>query len=233
MKGNISKIETMGLFDGPGIRVVIFMQGCILRCIFCHNPEMFETEEKQLFTPQELVNFIKKYKPFFENNGGVTFSGGEPLLQQEFLLETCKLLKKEDIHICLDTAGSIKVNTELLKLIDLVLLDIKALDNQNYKKITNGDITNFFDFVRKCKDLNKKIWLRQVIIPNINDNKDYIDKFKIFINQINNVEKVEFLPYHTMAKDKYKELNIDYKLKDTKAMDIDKCNQLFEYFKTL
>lgn len=233
MIGNIAKIETMGLVDGPGIRVVIFMQGCPLRCIFCHNPEMWDNKEVTKFTPYELVEFIKRYKPFFINNGGVTFSGGEPLLQQDFLIETCKLLKKESINICLDTAGSVKVKNELLNLVDLILLDIKALDNENYKKITNGDITNFYEFVKKCNNLKKEIWLRQVIIPNINDNKDYIDKFKVFISSIKNVSNVEFLPYHDMAISKYKELNIPYPLLKTKSMDKLKCDELYRYFKSL
>jgi len=233
MKGNINKIETMGLSDGPGIRVVIFMQGCPLRCIFCHNPEMFDNNEKTLLSPNELVDFIKRYKPFFENNGGVTFSGGEPLLQQDFLIETFKLLHKENIHICLDTAGSVKVKNELLSLVDLILLDIKAIDNDNYKKITNGDMTNFYEFILKCNKLNKKIWLRQVIIPGINDNKEYIEKLKIFTNQIKNVERIDFLPYHTMANSKYEELNIKNPLENKKAMDIKKCDMLFNYYKSL
>lgn len=233
MIGNIAKIETMGLVDGPGIRVVVFLQGCPLRCIFCHNPEMLNNDIKTQMTPTELANFIIRYKPFFNNNGGVTFSGGEPLLQQDFIIETSKILKKENINICIDTSGSINIKDELLNLIDLILLDIKALDDENYKKITNGNIINFYNFINKTNKSNVKIWLRNVIIPNINDNKEYMNKLKLFISKINNIEKIEFLPYHTMAINKYKELNVDYKLKNTKAMNIKKCNELYNYFMNL
>lgn len=229
MIGKIHSIETLGLLDGPGIRIVVFMQGCPLRCIFCHNPDTWNKEGGTSFTPEELVNFILKYKSYFENNGGVTFSGGEPLLQKEFLLETLKLCKNNGIHTCIDTAGSITDCEEILKYTDLVIFDIKAITKEKYKTITNCNIDNSLKFLELCQKMNKKLWLRQVIIPGFNDNKEYIEELAKFIKTINNVEKVELLPYHTKAIYKYKELNLEYKLLDTPAMDVKLCESLNEY----
>lgn len=231
MIGKINSIETMGLVDGPGIRFVVFLQGCKLRCVFCHNPETWSSTPVIEMTAEELVEKVLRYKPYFENNGGVTFSGGEPLLQPAFLIETCKLLKKENIHIALDTSGvGMGQYEEVLKNIDLVILDIKAYEPDLYKKITGCDIKEYIKFLAACTKVNKKMWLRQVIIPGINDNKEYIKGLKEYINNISNVEKVEFLPYHTLGKDKYKKLNIINPLEDVLDMDIQKCDDLFEYF---
>lgn len=232
MTGKINSIETLGTADGPGIRVVMFLQGCPLRCIFCHNPETWNSNSKLDLTPQQTIDFIKKYKNYFGEDGGVTFSGGEPLNQPNYLLETLKLCQKENINTCLDTSGIFTKNVEeILKYVDLVILDIKAIDAENYKKITNHSIDKFYEFLKICQDLNKDLWLRQVIIPGINDNVEYIYKLKNFIKQIKNVKKVELLPYHTMAISKYRRLNISYPLKDVKAMDKSKCNELEKILK--
>lgn len=225
--GSVASIETFGLVDGPGIRTVIFLNGCKLRCLFCHNPEMFKRVENN-YTPEELVKKIIRNKPYFKrNNGGVTFSGGEPLLQSTFLIETCKLLKKENIHITLDTAGVGNGDyEEILKLVDLVIFDIKAIDEKGYEFITGQKQNESLKFLNICQQLNKKLWLRQVIVPNINDTEEYIEKLSDFIKNIKNVEKVELLPYHTMAIKKYEKMNIPYKLGDTKDMDIEKCKYL-------
>lgn len=227
MIGKINSIETLGLVDGPGIRVVIFLQGCPLRCLFCHNPETWNLNSNYTMTPKETINFIKKYKNYFGTDGGVTFSGGEPLLQPEYLLEVLKLCKEENIHTCLDTSGVYFKNVEeILEYTDLVILDIKAIEPCEYKKITSQDINKFNDFLNICQKMNKDLWLRQVIIPRINDNLEYIYKLKDYIRNIENVKKVELLPYHTMAISKYEKLNIPYKLKDTLAMDKLKCKEL-------
>ncbi len=228
LKGSIAQIESMGLVDGPGIRTVVFLNGCKLRCLFCHNPEMFKLGELN-YTKEELFTKIMRNKPYFKKNGGVTFSGGEPLLQCDFLIEVCKLLKKENIHIALDTAGVGNGNyDEILNLVDLVIFDIKAIDEDSYKQITNNNINESLKFLKKCQELNKKMWLRQVIVPDINDNEEYINKLSEFIKPLKNIEKVELLPYHTMAKDKYKNLNLTYHLKETLDMNIEKCHKLEE-----
>lgn len=223
---SIDSIESFSTKDGPGIRTVIFFNGCKLRCLFCHNPETWTKKEDNI-TVEELYNKIIKFKPYFNNNGGVTFSGGEPLLHSDFIIELSKLLKKDNINIALDTAGVGNGNyEELLKYIDLVILDIKDYREDEYKKMTGQSMSEFNNFLKTIEKLNKKIWIRQVIVPEINDNVDYILGLKEYLKKIKNIEKMELLPYHTMAIEKYKKLNIEYVLKDTKAMDINKCLEL-------
>lgn len=228
MKGYIDSIETMGLVDGPGIRVVIFLQGCPLRCMFCHNPETWNITEKLVMEPEELVRRIYKYKNYFKENGGVTFSGGEPLFQNKFLEQTLKLCKKMGIHTCIDTSGYGENYDEILKYTDLVLFDIKALNNDNYFKITGKNIDVSLQFLKKCQELEKDMWIRQVIIPGINDNEEYIYELANFIKPLKNIKKIEFLPYHTYGIKKYEKLNIPYKLIDTPEMDSKKCEELYK-----
>jgi pyruvate formate lyase activating enzyme len=228
IKGKIKQIETMGLVDGPGVRVVVFMQGCSLRCLFCHNPEMWNFDGGNSYSPEELLRIILKYKSYFGDEGGVTFSGGEPLMQPEFLLEILKLCKRENINTCLDTAGvgNEKLIDEILSYTDLVIFDIKALTDEKYKEMTGGSINTSIKFLRKCEKLNKSLWIRSVIVPGMNDTGYYIKALADFIKPLRNIEKVELLPYHTMGISKYKDLNIDYPLRDIKAMNIDKCKEL-------
>lgn len=226
MKGYISKIETLGTNDGPGIRVVIFMSGCPLRCLYCHNPEMFAMNAGKEYSSSELVEYILRYRSYFGKDGGVTFSGGEPLMQYDFLLEVCTLLKKEKIHICLDTCGIGLKNDNILKLFDIVLIDIKYINSEGYKKITNFDyFKESISFMDKCLQYNKKIWFRQVIIPGINANIEYIKELKKFVSKYNS-EKIELLPFHTMGFKKYEELNIENKLKNYKDLDLKQLNIL-------
>ena len=225
-KGSIDSFETFSTLDGPGIRTVVFLNGCKLRCLFCHNPEMWNLKEKN-FTPEEVVQKILRNKPYFKNGGGVTFSGGEPLLQIDFLIETCKLLKRENIHITLDTAGvGLGDYDEILSLVDLVIFDIKSLDDINYMKMTGNKISESLKFLECCQKNNKKMWIRQVIVPGINDSEAYIDSLAHFIKKLKNIEKIELLPFHTMAYEKYKKLNLDNPLKDKVNMDKEKCNEL-------
>lgn len=227
MIGHIDSIETLGLVDGPGVRVVIFLQGCPLRCLFCHNPETWQITEKLKMAPKEIVDFIKKYKNYFGTDGGVTFSGGEPLYQPEFLLETLKLCKEENIHTCLDTSGVYTTYlNEILQYTDLVILDIKAIEEIKYKQMTGHSITTFLEFLKIVQQQNKPLWIRQVIIPGINDTKEYILELKQFIKPIKNIQKIELLPYHTMGISKYKKLKIPYRLENVEAMDKEKCLEL-------
>lgn len=229
MKGYINSIETMGLVDGPGIRVVVFLQGCRLRCIYCHNPETWAFEKGKEITPEELVSKIYNYKPYFASGGGVTFSGGEPLLQPDFLIATLKLCKKLGIHTCLDTSGiGTDKNREVLEYIDLVILDIKASKQDEYKKITSGDFAELEKFVDLCNEMNKKMWVRQVIVPGINDTEENILHLKEYIKKINNLEKIELLPYHTYGIEKYNELGIPYKLKGVFDMKQEKLLELYD-----
>lgn len=225
-KGNVNSIQTLGLVDGPGVRVVVFMQGCPIRCIYCHNPETWGTQKVNEYTPKELVDFVLKYKNYISNGGGVTFSGGEPLLQQEFVMECAKLLKQHGVHVCLDTSGSVLVNCDLLDYVDLVILDVKAITSKSYELITRAKMDSFNKFLELCKQKNKKLWIRQVIIPNINDDEMSIEDLAVFVAKIPNVEKIELLPYHTMGLSKYEQLKIDNLLKNTPAMDSEKCKSL-------
>ncbi len=228
MIGYINSLETMGLVDGPGIRFVVFLSGCKLRCSFCHNPETWTNKDSIEITSEDLIKKILKYRHYYIN-GGVTFSGGEPLLQDEFLIDILKKCKMVNIHTAIDTSGVGNGNYEqILKYTDLVILDIKAIDKENYQKITGNDMTEFNKFLDTCIKFNKKLWIRQVIIPGINDTEEYILKLKEYIKNIKNVEKIELLPYHLYGVDKYSKLGIDYKLKDVLAMDTQKCNELYD-----
>ncbi len=182
-------------------------------------------------TPNDLLEKILKYKSYFGENGGVTFSGGEPLLQPKFLLEVLKLCKEHGIHTALDTAGHGKNYEKLLNFVDLVILDIKATCEKEYKNITGKSMALFLDFLNTCQKLNMPLWLRQVIIPGINDTEEKINNLNEFIKNIKNIERVELLPYHNMAMGKYEELKLGYILKDTPPMDKDKCKQLEKLIK--
>jgi len=227
MKGSISALETLGLLDGPGIRVVVFMSGCKLRCKFCHNPEMWKMSSPN-YTVDELVDKILRYKPYFRDNGGVTFSGGEPLLQSKFLLEVFKKLKENNVHIALDTAGVGDYEEELLDYVDLVLYDIKAIEQEKYKDLVSYDIDESIKFLDKIQEKNIPIWIRQVIVPGINDTEEYILELKEYIKKIKNVEKIELLPYHNMAISKYQKLGLDYPLLKTPEMNKKRCKELEE-----
>lgn len=226
MNGKITDIETMGSADGPGVRLVVFMAGCKLRCLYCHNPETWTDKDSRKISPEEVVEKFKKYSNYYGETGGVTFSGGEPLLQSKFILETIKLLKAENVHVAIDTAGVADGYDEILDLVDLVILDIKAVKKDEYKFITGREIDEFERFLSDCIKKNKKLWLRQVIVPNINDDEEHVKLLKEFAKDIPNVERIELLPYHSMGKMKYEELGIEYRLADTPNMDKEKCKIL-------
>ena len=229
--GKISKIETFGTVDGPGIRTVLFFNNCLLRCKFCHNPEMWQ-EKNCNFSSEEIVKKILRNKPYFKNNGGITISGGEPLLQYRFLIDICKKLKKENIHIALDTSGiGLGHYKEILEYIDLVLLDIKHVNKNGFKNITQKDkYDEFIKFISFLNESNKEVWVRQVIIPDVNDNDKYIKELAKFIKKIKNVKKIEFLPFHTIGFTKYKQLNIDNPYINKKAKDEKECKKLYNKF---
>lgn len=232
MKSSVDSIETFGLVDGPGIRTVIFLNGCKLRCKFCHNPEMW-TKKEENYTISDIVNKALRSKPYFKDEGGITFSGGEPLLQCDFLVECAKELKKHDIHIAIDTAGiTNNLNEDLFKYIDLFLLDIKHTDKEGYKDVTGMDYFNeFMEFVKILNTTNIPVWIRQVIVPDIHDNEEYISGLSKFIkDNIKNVERVDFLPYHRLGREKYLKLGIPYPYEDKLDMDKDKCNNLYKKF---
>lgn len=224
-KAIVNKIETFGLVDGPGVRVVIFLQGCNMRCKYCHNPETWALKSKECkeYTPQELVDFCYRYHTYWGknmSNGGVTFSGGEPLLQLDFLIEFAKLAKQKNINIAIDTCGQPFINEKeylekfdtLASLVDLFIVDIKCYDNDLHKEITGNTNTNILDMLKHLNTLNKDVWIRHVLVPNLTDSKEDLLNTKQFLNTLNNVRKVEVLPYHDFAIFKYKNLGIKYPL---------------------
>ena len=227
---SVNSIESFGLVDGPGIRTVIFFNGCSLRCKFCHNPEMFMMQENNT-NVSELVAKIKRFKPYFKGNGGVTYSGGEPLLQVDFLIELSKALKEEDIHIALDTAGvGIGKYDEILELVDLVILDIKHLTNAGYEELVSHKMDEFLKFVDVLKKHNKDLWIRQVVVPGIHDNKEYMEMLVGYLKTLPNIKSIEFLPFHKMGDEKYEKLGIPNPLKNTPEMDGVKCRRLYEKY---
>lgn len=231
MQGRINSIETLGTLDGPGIRFVVFFQGCKLRCKYCHNPETWNIEgESQIVSSDELIERIDKYRNYFGEEGGVTFSGGEPLLQPEFLIDMLSKCREKNINTAIDTAGvGFGDYDEILRLVDLVILDIKAVDPIEYRELTGQDIKFFNAFVEKIKEYGKKVWLRQVIVPTINDDKEHILKLKEFSKSIQNVEKIELLPYKTIGVHKYKTLNIPYRLEGIPELSQGKLDELNQY----
>lgn len=218
MTGKIHSFETFGTVDGPGTRFVIFFKGCPLRCLYCHNPDTWSSKDAKEYTVQEIVEEVLKYKKYYEK-GGVTATGGEPLKQLDFLIELFKELKKHNIHTAIDTSGALfsksKIDKydELLKFTDLFLLDIKHIDNEEHKKLTGVNNKNTLTFAKYLDDNNKKIWIRHVLVPGITTQEKYLKDLKLFLDNLNNVEKVEILPYHTLGVNKYKKLGLDYPLK--------------------
>lgn len=232
----LHSIETMGLVDGPGIRTVFFLQGCPLRCLFCHNPDTQNPKNGKEVSVDFLVGKAKRMKPYFKNGGGITLSGGEPLLQAKELIELIDALKNENIHVCLDTSGvgNSKYYEEIIEKVDLILLDIKHFDNLGFKKMTglsNDKLLKFMGYIEKS---STPILIRHVMVPGFTDSKEDMKGLVKFIEPISdNIEKIEILPYHTLGVHKYQELGLDYKLKDVPAMDKNKAKDLEIYANSL
>ena len=216
LKAKIHSFESFGTVDGPGIRFVVFMQGCSLKCKYCHNRDTWDLCGGTEYTLEEILTRIKKYKNYFiPSGGGVTFSGGEPLLQLKFLLEIIPILKKEGIHVAIDTSGNFNLTEDIKKVIDLAdlfLLDIKCINDEICKDLTGVSNKKELAFARYLSDINKPMWIRQVLVPGITDKEDDLLKLKDFINNLNSVEKVEILPYHDMGKFKWEKLGFKYPL---------------------
>ncbi len=226
--GKISSVETMGTVDGPGIRYVIFLQGCNLRCKYCHNPETWDKNAKCLkLTPGTMVKRILRYKSYIGKDGGITISGGEPLLQPEFVTALLKLCKFHGLHTAIDTAGVGEEHIEdILNFTDLVILDVKSIEEDEYKSITGMSMEKFNEFVNILNKKTCRVWLRQVIVPNINDNRESVLKLKNFSHKIKNVDKIELLPFKKLCIEKYKNLGIKFPLQDVPEMDEKKLEEL-------
>ncbi|MBQ8886165.1 MAG: pyruvate formate lyase-activating protein [Candidatus Gastranaerophilales bacterium] len=217
--GNIHSIESFGTVDGPGIRLVIFMQGCPMRCLYCHNPDTWSFEENKKVSADEILKKYDSIKEFLKN-GGITVTGGEPLVQTEFVTELFKKAKEKNIHTAIDTSGVLfnRKNTEkldeLLKYTDLVMLDIKHIRDEEHKKLTGFSNKNILDFAKYLSEKNIPTWIRHVVVPTINDNDEYYRELGKFLATLDSIKALDMLPYHNMAEPKYENLGLKYPLKD-------------------
>ena len=211
----VHSIESFGAVDGPGIRFVLFLQGCNLECKYCHNRDTWDINSGKYESLDNIFNKIVRYKNYICPNGGVTVTGGEPLLQVKFLIELFKKLKEENIHTCIDTSGMVAITDdikELLKYTDLVLLDIKHIDDKKCKELVGRSNKLELEFAKYLSDNNIKMWIRQVLVPGFTDDKEDLLKLKSFINSLQTVEKTELLPYHNIGEFKWEKLGLDYPL---------------------
>lgn len=234
IKGRIHSFESFGTVDGPGIRFVIFMQGCPFRCLYCHNPDTWSNDNGSLYSALEVFDRIQRYVPYFKNSGGgVTVSGGEPLFQPEFITELFKMCKGEGIHTAIDTNGFVESSSDvvnaLLDYTDLVLLDIKHIDDQKHTALTGCSNGNVLDFARNLDSRKIPVWLRYVVVPGLTDYEPDVKKLDKFIKGLSNIENIELLPFHKIGEYKWKELDLDYKLYDTppaNEIDIERVRKI-------
>ena len=219
-KGYIHSLESFGSVDGPGVRFVIFTSGCAMRCQFCHNPDTWKMQSGTQYTADELLDKAMKYRAYWGSKGGITVSGGEPLLQIDFLIELFRKAKEAGIHTTLDTSGNPFTREEpffdkfkeLMKYTDLILLDIKQIDDEQHKILTGHSNQNILDMAKYLSDIGTPVWIRHVLVPERSDKDEYLERLHDFISGLSNVEKVEVLPYHTLGTFKWKELGMEYPL---------------------
>lgn len=220
VQGYVHSLESFGSVDGPGVRYVIFLAGCAMRCQFCHNPDTWNMQTGTPYTADALLEKAMRYRSYWGENGGITVSGGEPLLQIDFLIELFRKAKEQGIHTTLDTSGNPFTREEpffgkfqeLMKYTDLFLLDIKQIDDEQHKILTGCTNQNILDLARYLSDEKKSVWIRHVLVPQRSDNDEYLDRLRAFLDTLQNVERVEVLPYHTLGVYKWKELGLSYPL---------------------
>ena len=221
-KGFVHSVESFGSVDGPGIRFLIFLQGCPMRCQFCHNPDSWKTGIGEERTADELLDQAERFRAYWGDNGGITVSGGEALLQIDFLLELFEKAKQRGIGTCLDTSAQLFTRKSpffekferLMELTDTVLLDIKHIDDEEHRRLTRHSNANILDCARYLSEIDKPVWIRHVLIPGITDKDEYLVRLRDFLSTLHNIERIEVLPYHTLGVYKYEKLGIDYPLKD-------------------
>ncbi len=230
LTGYVHSLESFGSVDGPGVRYVIFLTGCAMRCQFCHNPDTWKMQTGTPYTVDELLNKALKYRSYWAKEGGITVSGGEPLLQIDFLTELFKKAKAQGVHTTLDTSGNpftreepfFSKFRELMKYTDLVMLDIKHIDDEQHKILTGCTNQNILDMARYLSDTKKPVWIRHVLVPERSDYDEYLIKLDEFIQSLENVERVEVLPYHTLGAYKWDELGYEYELKGIEQPSVER-----------
>ena len=231
MQGRIHSLESFGTVDGPGTRYVVFVQGCPMRCKYCHNPDTWEMNAGTLMDPAEIIDNIERNRTFYEN-GGLTVTGGEPLMQPDFLIELFTLAKEKNIHTCIDSSGIafkpdnkafVEKMERLMPLTDLVMLDIKHIDDEEHKKLTGKSNKNILAFAEYLRDRNIPLWVRHVVVPGITDDEKELLGLGKFLAGLTNLKALDVLPYHDMGKVKYQNLGIDYPLKDVEPLSKEKA----------
>ena len=240
MKLNVHSYESLGTFDGPGLRLVVFLQGCNFRCLYCANPDTIDLKgESKATDPQHIVEQAVSQKPFFGKRGGITFSGGEPTVQAQALIPLCRQLKEQGIHICIDTNGSVwnEWVEELFSIVDLVLLDVKEHNASQHLLLTERSNEQTLRTAAWLEEHNKPFWLRYVLVPGYSDREEDIRALGQHFGEYKMLERVEILPYHTLGVHKYEAMGQEYKLKGVKENtpeQLDAARKLFEeYFKTV
>lgn len=225
-KGRIHSLESFGSVDGPGVRYVVFLQGCPMRCAYCHNPDTWEVNAGKLMEPEEIMERYNSNKAFYQK-GGLTVTGGEPLLQIDFLIDLFTLAKKENVHTCIDTSGIVfnpdnaplmEKFDKLMTLTDLVMLDIKHIDPEKHKELCLQPNTNILKFAAYLDEKNVDMWIRHVVVPGLTDDDKYLFELGYFIGQFKNLKALDALPYHTMGKAKYDKLGMKYRLEGVEPM---------------
>ncbi|MBE9388095.1 pyruvate formate-lyase-activating protein [Vagococcus salmoninarum] len=218
--GRIHSTESFGTVDGPGVRFIVFTQGCRMRCEFCHNPDTWKIGGGREVTSDEVLEEALKYRSYWGEKGGITVSGGEPLLQLDFLTDLFKKAKALGIHTTIDTCGKpfsheepfISEFSELMKYTDMLLFDIKHIDAEGHKQLTKNTNDNILEMAKYLSDIKKPVWIRHVLVPERTDYDEYLIRLNAFIETLENVDKVEILPYHTMGRYKWEELDLEYPL---------------------
>ena len=216
MQGRIHSFQSLGTVDGPGVRAVVFMQGCPLRCACCHNPDTWSTDGGKIVSAEEIFRKIQRLRAYFGKDGGVTVSGGEPLLQADFVSELFRLCRADGISCALDTSGCVYNESveHLLSLTDLVLLDYKYTNDTDYKKYTGMSMQSAEDFLARLDALGKRVWIRQVIIPTLNDSEESVRRLYALSERYSCIEKTELLPFRKLCVEKYRALGIDFPLEN-------------------
>ena len=237
MKGYVHSIETFGTVDGPGTRYVVFMQGCPMRCKYCHNPDTWTPNTGKQKSAEEILDDCERYKAFWGKDGGLTVTGGEPLLQIDFITELFEKARERGYHTCLDTSGIIfnennpalmEKFDRLMKSVCLVLLDIKHIDAEEHKKLTTHSNEQILAFARYLDKKNIDVWIRHVVVPGITFNEEYLTKLGEFLGTLNNIKALDVLPYHTMGVVKYENLGYDYPLKGVEALTTEQGHEARE-----
>ncbi|MCI9372018.1 MAG: pyruvate formate lyase-activating protein [Lachnospiraceae bacterium] len=228
MQGRIHSLESFGTVDGPGVRFVVFVQGCPMRCAYCHNPDTWDMNGGTLMEPSYIIEQYERNISFYKG-GGITVTGGEPLMQVDFLLDLFTLAKKKNIHTCIDSSGiAYKPNgnpewlaklDKLMTLTDLVMLDIKHINPEKHKELTSQPNEGILAFAKYLDEKNVNMWIRHVIVPGVTDDDKYLYELGYFIGEFQNLKALDALPYHTMGENKYEKLGMEYKLKGVPAME--------------